>query len=390
MYIHEYQAKEILKAHGIPVPQGKMVKTVRQAQKITEQLGCACVLKAQIYAGGRGKAGGVRKAHNPAAAGEAARSLLKKNLITDQTGDEGMPVGCLLVEETIEVEKELYVSLTLDRHASRYCLISSPEGGMDIEETARRCPDKITKLVIDPLLGIKPFQARGVALSLGLTGHLVDDFIHLILRLYRIFLDMDCSLIEINPLVASRAGKLLAMDCKIDFDDNALYRHRKREEMVDASQLPPLEIAARQFDLSYVKLHGNIGCMVNGAGLAMATLDVLAEFGGQPANFLDVGGGATTEKVAEAFRIILADSDVEGVFVNIFGGIMRCDIIAQGIVDATAVMPCSLPIVVRMDGSRLEEGRSILAGSGLRIETVDDLGKGAARIVGLTNETKGA
>jgi succinyl-CoA synthetase beta subunit len=258
---------------------------------------------------------------------------------------------------------------------------------MDIEDVARRYPEKISRLYIDPLLGIKAYSARRVALVLGLKGRLVEDCIKLIGNLYKILLEKDCSLIEINPLVVSKAGVLLAMDCKINFDDNALFRHPQYEALIDTSQMSPLEIQARKFDLSYIKLKGNIGCMVNGAGLAMATLDVLKEYGGDPANFLDVGGGATREKVAEAFRIILADPDVRGVFVNIFGGIMRCDIIAQGIIDATANISSPLPIVVRMDGSRLEEGKRLLAASGLRVETVNELGEGAAKIVGLMRST---
>jgi succinyl-CoA synthetase beta subunit len=383
MNIHEYQAKEILKSYGVTVPGGRMVKTVRQTQKAVEKIGLPCVLKAQIYAGGRGKAGGVKIVEDIPQACAAAKGLLKKKLVTVQTGPEGMPVGCLLVEETVAVEKEFYLSLTLDRKTSRYCLIASAEGGVDIEDVARRSPEKIHRLYIDPLLGVKSFQARRIALALGLTGQLVEDCIKLIGNLYKILQDMDCSLIEINPLVVSKSGMLVAMDCKINFDDNALFRHPDYEALIDTSQMSPLEIRAGKYDLSYIKLKGNIGCMVNGAGLAMATLDVLTEYGGNPANFLDVGGGATREKVAEAFRIILADPDVQGVFVNIFGGIMRCDIIAQGIIDATANMSRTLPIVVRMDGSRLEEGRQLLAASSLQIETVDELGKGAAKIVQL-------
>ena len=383
MNIHEYQAKEILKSYGVPVPDGQMVKTVRQTQKVVEKFGL-CVLKAQIYAGGRGKAGGVKKVENVPQACALAKGLLKKKLVTHQTGPEGMPVGCLLVEKTVDVEKEFYLSITLDRQTSRYCLIASAEGGVDIEEVARLSPEKIHRLHIDPLLGIKAYSARRIALALGLKGRLVEDCIKLIGNLYKILLEKDCSLIEINPLAVSREGELLAMDCKINFDDNALFRHPEYEALIDTSQMAPQEIQARKYDLSYIKLKGNIGCMVNGAGLAMATLDVLKEYGGDPANFLDVGGGATSQKVAEAFRIILADQDVQGIFVNIFGGIMRCDIIAQGIIEATAAISCKIPIVVRMDGSRLEEGKNLLAASGLNVETVNELGKGAAKIVKLT------
>jgi succinyl-CoA synthetase beta subunit len=381
MNIHEYQAKEILKAYGISVPGGRMVKTVRQTQKAVEELGRLCVLKAQIYAGGRGKAGGVKKVNGSLNVCEAAKDLLKKKLATVQTGSKGLAVKYLLVEETVEIEKEFYLSITLDRRTSRYCLIASAQGGMDIEEVAHVSPDNIHTLYIDPFIGVRSYHARGIAISLELKGKIVEDCAKLIQNLYKIVLEKDCSLIEINPLAVSKAGELIAMDCKISFDDNALFRHPDYEKMIDVSQLDPLEIQAKKLDLAYIKLNGNIGCMVNGAGLAMATLDVLKEHGGEPANFLDVGGGASREKVAEAFKIILKDKKVKGILVNIFGGIMRCDIIAQGIIDAIKGTACHLPIVLRMDGSRLTEGISLLSQSGLNVETVDNLGDGAAKIV---------
>jgi len=381
MNIHEYQAKEILKSYGIPVPGGRMVKTVRQTQKAIEELGRLCVLKAQIYAGGRGKAGGVKKVQDSLHACEAAKDLLKKKLVTVQTGIKGLAVKCILVEETIEIEKEFYLSITLDRRTSRYCLIASAQGGMDIEEVARVSPEKIYTLYIDPFIGVRSYHARRIAILLGLKGKIVEDCVKFIQNLYKIVLEKDCSLIEINPLAVSKAGALIAMDCKINLDDNALFRHPEYEKMVDVSQLDTLEIQAKKYDLAYIKLNGNIGCMVNGAGLAMATLDVLKEYGGEPANFLDVGGGASREKVAGAFKIILKDKNVKGIFVNIFGGIMRCDIIAQGIIDATTDIDSNLPIVVRMDGSRLIEGKNLLSHSGLNIETVDNLRDGAAKIV---------
>jgi succinyl-CoA synthetase beta subunit len=390
MNIHEYQAKEILKSYGIPVPGGRMVKTVRQTQKAVEKFGCLCVLKAQIYAGGRGKAGGVKTVQSFAQACDVAKQLLKKKLVTNQTGSDGLAVKCILVEEIVEIEKEFYLSMTLDRRTSRYCLIASAQGGMDIEEVARVSPEKIHTLYIDPFIGMRSYHARGITTVLGLKGKIADDAVKLMQNLYKIILEKDCSLIEINPLVVSKAGKLIAMDCKINFDDNALFRHPDYEKMIDFSQLDTLEIQAKKFDLAYIKLNGNIGCMVNGAGLAMATLDVLKEYGGEPANFLDVGGGANRGKVAEAFKIILKDKKVKGIFVNIFGGIMRCDIIAQGIIDATTDMACNLPIVVRMDGSRLIEGKSLLAQSGLNIETVDNLGDGVAKIVQKVNKKRKA
>ncbi|MGD0022093.1 MAG: ADP-forming succinate--CoA ligase subunit beta [Smithellaceae bacterium] len=390
MNIHEYQAKEILKSYDIPVPAGRMVKTIRQTQKFLEEFGRPCVLKAQIYAGGRGKAGGIRKVQDSRQAGEVAEDIFKEKLVTIQTGSKGLAVKYILVEEKVEIEKEFYLSITLDRRTSRYCLIASAQGGMDIEEVARVSPEKIHTLYIEPFVGMRSYHARGIAMILGLKGKIVDDAVKLMQNLYKIILEKDCSLIEINPLVVSKAGKLIAMDCKINFDDNALFRHPDYEKMIDFSQLDTLEIQAKKFDLAYIKLNGNIGCMVNGAGLAMATMDVLKEYGGEPANFLDVGGGANREKVAGAFRIILQDRKVKGIFVNIFGGIMRCDIIAQGIIDATKDTTCNLPIVVRMDGSRLAEGKSLLAQSGLNVETVDNLGDGVAKIVQKVNKKRKA
>jgi len=385
MNIHEYQAKEILKAYGVNVPRGCMVKSVRQTEKAYQNFGCDCVLKAQVYAGGRGKAGGIKTVRDATQAIEAAKELFKKKLITVQTGARGLPIKQLLVEEIIDVEKEFYLSLTLDRRTSRYCLIASAEGGMDIEEVVREAPEKIHTLFIDPFLGIKAYHARPVCVLLGLKDKLLDEGIKLIQSLYKILLEKDCSLLEINPLVVTKDGRLLAMDCKINFDDNALFRHPEYEKMADLSQLDPLEIEARKYDLAYIKLNGDIGCMVNGAGLAMATLDILKEHGTEPANFLDVGGGASREKVAAAFRIILSDKKVRGIFVNIFGGIMRCDIIAHGIIDATKDIAPHIPIVVRMDGSNLEEGIMLLAQSGLNVETVDNLKSGVQKIAQMMN-----
>jgi len=381
MNIHEYQAKEILNGFGIPVPRGRVALTADQVERAAKEFGGRCVVKAQIYAGGRGKAGGVKLVHHPEQAQEFGKELFGKRLVTPQTGPEGLKVRRILVEEAVEIAREFYLSITLDRNTSRYSLIASAEGGMEIEEVARKSPEKIHVLPIDPFTGLRPYQARAIALALGLTGSVCEDCVELIQNLYRCCLEKDCSLVEINPLTVTKAGWLLAMDAKINFDDNAMFRHREYPDMLDYSQLDPLEINAGKYDLSYIKLTGNIGCMVNGAGLAMATLDVLKEFGGEPANFLDVGGGSTREKVAEAFKIILEDADVKGVFVNIFGGIMRCDVIAQGIIEAAAEVKCTLPIVVRMDGSKVEEGKQLLAGSGLNVQTADTLGEGAQRIV---------
>ncbi len=381
MNIHEYQAKEILSGYGIPIPRNRVALTADQVERAAKMMGGHCVIKAQIYAGGRGKAGGVKVVHHPEQANDVGKELFGKRLVTKQTGPEGLKVRRILVEEAVEIAREFYLSLTLDRQTSRYCLIASAEGGVEIEEVAAKSPEKIHVLTINPFTGLRPYQARSIALALGLTGVVCEDCVELILNLYRCCLEKDCSLVEINPLVVTKAGWLLAMDAKMSFDDNAVYRHREYPDMVDYSQLDPLEITAGKYDLSYIKLSGNIGCMVNGAGLAMATLDVLKEFGGEPANFLDVGGGSSREKVAEAFKIILQDDDVKGVFVNIFGGIMRCDVIAQGIIEAASEVHCALPIVVRMDGSHVEEGKQLLLESGLNVQIGDNLGDGAQKIV---------
>jgi succinyl-CoA synthetase beta subunit len=381
MNIHEYQAKEILSSFGIAIPRSRVAITADQVERAAKEMGGQCVIKAQIYAGGRGKAGGVKLVDSPEQANQLAQVLFGKKLVTPQTGPEGLRVRRILVEEAVEIAREFYLSITLDRTSSRYCLIACAEGGMNIEEVAATTPEKIRILIIDPFTGLRPYQARKIALALGLSGVVCEDCVELILNLYRCCLERDCSLVEINPLVVTRAGWLLAMDAKITFDDSAVYRHREYPDLVDYSQLDPLEITAAKYDLSYIKLSGNIGCLVNGAGLAMATLDVLKRCDGEPANFLDVGGGASREKVTEAFRIILEDTDVRGVFVNIFGGIMRCDIIAQGIIEAASGLGCSLPIVVRMDGNNVEEGKRLLLASGLNIQIGENMSDGAARIV---------
>jgi succinyl-CoA synthetase beta subunit len=381
MNIHEYQAKEILRSFGIPVPRGRLALTADQVERTARELGGRCVVKAQIYAGGRGKAGGVRLVADPEEALQVAKDLFGRKLVTHQTGPEGLICRRILVEEPVDIAREFYLSITLDRQSSRYCLIASAEGGMEIEALAATSPEKIHILTIDPFVGLRTYQARKLALALGMKGSLCEDCVRLMMNLYRCCLEKDCSLVEINPLVITRTDWLLAMDAKINFDDNALFRHPEYPELLDYSQLDPLEITAGEFELSYIKLRGNIGCMVNGAGLAMATLDMLNEFGGAPANFLDVGGGASRERVAEAFKIILDDPDVQGVFVNIFGGIMRCDVIAEGIVDAAAQVGCTLPIVVRMDGTLVDRGREILLASGLNVDYTNFLADGVEKIV---------
>ncbi|MBI2353544.1 MAG: ADP-forming succinate--CoA ligase subunit beta [Deltaproteobacteria bacterium] len=386
MNIHEYQAKEILNAFEIPIPRSRVAFTADQVERAAKEMGGHCVIKAQIYAGGRGKAGGVKVVHHPEQASEVAKELFGRKLVTIQTGPEGLKVRRILVEEAVEVVREIYVSITLDRQSSRYCLIASAEGGVEIEEVASKSPEKIHMLTIDPFTGLRPYQARRIALALGLTGVVCEECVGLLLNLYKCCLEKDCILVEINPLVVTKAGRLLVMDAKMTFDDNAIYRHREYPDMLDYSQLDPQEINAAKYDLAYVKLSGAIGCMVNGAGLAMATMDVLQEFGGEPANFLDVGGGANREKVAEAFKIILEDSGVRAVFVNIFGGIMRCDVIAQGIIEAASEVHRSLPIVVRMDGSNVEEGKRLLMESGLNVQVGETLGDGARKIVAMLGQ----
>jgi len=390
MNIHEYQAKDILSAYDVPVPRGRVAVTAEQVERKAKMMGGHCVVKAQIYAGGRGKGGGIKVAHHPEQARDMAKEMFGNRIVTPQTGPEGLKVRRILVEEPIEVGREYYVSIALDRESSRYCLIASAEGGVDIEQVAEHNPEKIHKLLIDPYTGLRSYQARKIAHAIGLKGTVAEDCVQFMLNLYRCCIEKDCSQVEINPMVVTKTDWLLALDAKINFDDNALFRHWEYHEMQDFSQMDPLEISAAKFDLAYIKLDGDIGCMVNGAGLAMATLDVLKESGGEPANFLDVGGGATQEKVAEAFRIILQDEDVKAVFVNIFGGIMRCDVIAHGIIEAAAGKNSTLPIVVRMDGSNVEEGKKLLANSGLNVQTADYLGEGAELIVAMLKDAEGA
>jgi len=379
----EYQGKQLFARYSIPVSPGEAVVTAAEAVAAADRLGFPVVVKAQVVTGGRGKAGGVKVVHHPEQAQELGKELFGRRLVTPQTGPEGLKVRRILVEEAVDIASEFYLSITLDRSTSRYCLIASAEGGVEIEEVAQKSPEKIHMLTIDPFTGLRPYQARKIALALGLSGSVCEDCVELILNLYRLCLEKDCFLVEINPLVVTKAGWLMAMDAKINFDDNAMFRHREYPDMLDYSQLDTLEINAGKYDLSYIKLTGSIGCMVNGAGLAMATLDVLKEYGGEPANFLDVGGGATREKVAEAFKIILQDTDVKGVFVNIFGGIMRCDVIAQGIIEAASEVHCTLPIVVRMDGSKVAEGKQLLLESGLNVQVGETLGDGAGKIVAM-------
>ncbi|MBI2359756.1 MAG: ADP-forming succinate--CoA ligase subunit beta [Deltaproteobacteria bacterium] len=386
MNIHEYQAKEILKRFGIPIPRGHVVTTPEQARTVARDLGTPCVVKAQIHAGGRGKAGGVKLAGNAEEAGTKAAELLGKTLVTHQTGPQGREVRRVLVEEGLKIERELYVGIVLDRSVSRPSLIASAEGGVEIEEVAQKTPEKIFTELVDPAVGLQPFQGRRLAYRLGIHTEHVTPMVTLLLGLARAFGELDCSLVEINPLVQTRGGAFVALDAKMNFDNNALYRQPEIATLRDLDEEDPKEVEASEFGLSYISLEGNIGCMVNGAGLAMATMDIIKLHGGEPANFLDVGGGATREKVTEAFKILLSDRRVEGVLVNIFGGIMRCDVIAQGVVEAAREIHIQVPLVVRLQGTNVELGQKILADSGLSIIPAETMAEAAEKIVKAVKE----
>jgi len=384
MNIHEYQGKEILRKYGVAVPNGKVAFSPDEAVKVAKELGSnVTVVKAQIHAGGRGKAGGVKIAKNLDEVRTYAKELLGKILVTHQTGPEGKEIKRLYIEEGSDIQKEYYLSLVLDRATSRVTMMGSEEGGMDIEEVAESHPEKIFKEVVDPVVGLTGFQARRMAFNMNIPANLVGKAVKLMLGLYQAFIDKDASIVEINPLVITGQGEVLALDAKFNFDANALYRHKDIVELRDFDEEDPKEIEASKYDLSYISLDGNIGCMVNGAGLAMATMDTISYYGGSPANFLDVGGGATAEKVTEAFKIILSDSHVKGIFVNIFGGIMKCNIIAEGVVTAAKEIGLAVPLVVRLEGTNVELGKEILNASGLNIVAADSMADGAQKIVGL-------
>lgn len=382
MNIHEYQAKEILARFGVPVPKGQHASTPDEAASAFKLLGQSkAVVKVQIHAGGRGKAGGVKLISSAGEARDFAARLLGKPLVTHQTGPEGRMVRHVYVEEASQIARELYLGMLVDRKAGSVAVIASTEGGMDIEEVAARTPDKILTEFINPLLGVAGFQARKIAFALGLKDKQVGQFAGLLASIYKAFIETDASLIEINPLVVTADGRVICLDAKMSFDDNGLFRHPDIGELRDANEEDPAETEAAKYDLSYVHLDGNIGCMVNGAGLAMATMDIVKIYGAEPANFLDVGGGASTEKVAAAFRILLSDSRVKGVLINIFGGIMRCDVLAQGVVEAAKQVKLSVPLVVRMEGTNVTEGKKILADSGIKVITAIDMADAARRIV---------
>lgn len=382
MNIHEYQAKAILRKFGVPVPDGHVSYNSAGAREWAKRLGDGpWVVKAQIHAGGRGKGGGVKLARTPDEVRDISREMLGMILRTHQTGVEGKLVTRVLVEKGCNIANELYVSLLVDRATSKVTVMASTEGGMDIEEVAAKTPEKIFIETVDPLVGLTAFQCRNIASCLGLTGKLVSKATAVLEGLYTTFISCDCSLLEINPLVVTAENNLIALDAKFGFDDNAIFRHPKIADMRDYDEEDPKEIEASQFDLSYISLAGNIGCLVNGAGLAMATMDIIKHYGGDPANFLDVGGGATIERVTEAFKIILSDKNVKGILVNIFGGIMKCDIIATGVVTAARQVSLNVPLVVRLEGTNVAQGKEILAASGLNIVAADGMADAAQKIV---------
>ncbi len=390
MNIHEFQAKQLFAQFGVPVPRGKAVKTPRQAEKWANELNSPVfVVKAQIHAGGRGKAGGVKITKDRAEVPVLAKELLGKTLVTHQTGPKGRKVRRLLIEEGASIAKELYLSLLVDRDTGWPVFIASTEGGMEIEEVAALTPEKIVKEPIDPAVGFQNYNGRNLAFGLGLSSMeptLLNPFIQMLGNLYRLFMEKNASLVEINPLVITTDKKLVALDGKVSFDDNGLFKHPDVQAMRDLNEEEPLEIEATANNLNYVKLDGNIGCMVNGAGLAMATMDVIKLAGSEPANFLDVGGGATKETVAAGFRILLKDKNVKGIFINIFGGIVRCERIAHGVIEAAKEVDIKVPLVVRLQGTNAEEGRKLLAESGLKLEVADDLWEAAQKIVKLTGK----
>jgi succinyl-CoA synthetase beta subunit len=381
MKVHEYQAKEILRRYGVPTPRGVVVGSPEEARKAAQELGGRVVVKAQIHAGGRGKGGGVKLAKDADEAAELTQKMIGMTLVTHQTGPEGRVVGKVLIEEALNIDKELYLGITLDRRLGMNVIMASAQGGMDIEEVAERDPNAIHREPVDSVLGVQPFQARQVAYALGLSGDSFKKCVDFVQKLMRAYIETDAALAEINPLLVTKEGDVLALDCKMSFDDNALFRHKDVLEMRDVNEEDPLEVEASKFGLNYIKLDGNVGCMVNGAGLAMATMDIVKLAGGEPANFLDVGGGASAEQVKNAFRIILSDKSVKAILINIFGGIMRGDRIAEGVVSAAREIGLPVPVVVRLEGTNVELGKEILAKSGLPLITADGMWDAATKVV---------
>jgi succinyl-CoA synthetase beta subunit len=386
MKIHEYQAKALLREFGVAVPKGEVADTPAQAREIAQRLGGKVVVKAQIHAGGRGKGGGIKLADDPAGAQQAAAQILGMMLKTPQTGPEGVQVRQVLVEEASAIDRELYLSITLDRARSTHVVMASQAGGMDIEEVAARTPDRILREWTHPALGLGDFQARRLAFGLGLAGEQLKQAVPLIRNLFALYLAKDCSLVEINPLVVTKDGRVFALDAKLNFDDNALYRHQDVVALRDIHEEDPLDVEASKYNLNYIKLDGNVGCMVNGAGLAMATMDIVKLAGGEPANFLDVGGGASPEQIENAFRILSSDPSVKAVFINVFGGILRVDRLAEGIIGAVKKLGLTLPVVLRAEGTNVEQGKKMLADSGLALTMASDMADGAAKAVAFARQ----
>jgi len=384
MNVHEYQAKQLCRERGLPVPEGLPVTNIDDLDQVVSKLGGeSWVVKAQVHTGGRGKAGGVRLVRGMDALREVVSDLLGSQLVTHQTGPEGLPINTLYIESPSEIAHEYYLSLLIDRSTQRVVIMASAAGGMDIEEVAANTPEKILTEYVDPVAGLMPYQTRNLGFGIGLEAGQIRQFGQILQALYQLFIESDASLVEINPLVATPEGDLIVLDTKLNLDDNALYRHKKLAELRDISQEDLREAKASEHDLNYIHLDGNIGCMVNGAGLAMATMDLIKLEGGEPANFLDVGGGTTAERVAEAFRLILSDDKVEAVLVNIFGGIVRCDLIAEGIIQAVQDEHIKIPVVVRLEGTNVEQGRAMLEQSGLNIEASNDLTEAARKAVAM-------
>jgi succinyl-CoA synthetase beta subunit len=384
MKIHEYQAKQILKTFGVPVPRGEVVVTADEARGAATRLGTGVVVvKAQIHAGGRGKGGGVKVVKSVDDAVESAKKMLGMKLVTIQTGPEGSTVSRVLVEEGLDIKRELYLGIVIDRSTERPVVMVSQEGGVEIEKVAHETPERIHKAFVDPAIGLQPFQARQLAFSLGLSGDQVGKAVKMMMALYQAFVSTDASLLEINPLIVTGSGDLLALDAKMTFDDNSMYRHADIKALRDLEEEAPLEVEASKFSLNYIKLDGKIGCMVNGAGLAMATMDIIKLAGGEPANFLDVGGGANAEQIKNAFRILMSDTNVKAVLINIFGGILRCDVLAQGVIAAVKDLGVPVPIVIRMEGTNVELGKQLLRESGLNFATADSMDEAAEKVVKL-------
>ena len=389
MNLHEYQAKEVFRKYGVPVPEGRVARSADEAVTAAEAIGGAVwVVKAQVHAGGRGKAGGVKLARDLAAVRAAAAGLLGQRLVTKQTGEEGLPINAVYVESGSEIAREIYLSLTLNREKGRIALIGSAAGGMDIEEVAEHTPEKIVTVNVHPAAGLQPYQCREMAFALGFSGTQIGEFQQIAMALYQLYLERDASLLEVNPLIVTKAGKLVALDAKINIDPNALFRQKDLAALRDVTQEDEMEVRASEHDLNYVSLDGDIACMVNGAGLAMATMDLIKLHGGSPANFLDVGGGATAERVTEAFQLILSNANVRAILVNIFGGIMRCDLIAEGIIIAAKKLGVKVPVVVRLQGTNAEKAREMLAGSGLALVPAADLTDAAKKVVALASKGK--